>query len=215
MTLASIVEAEARVAAERPVIASVYHNRLKRGMLLEADPTVQYALGGHRERVLYSDLEVDSPYNTYRNPGLPPGPIGSPGRASLEAAAAPDSTPYLFFFWIGPLGTHVLTRPTRSTCGSGMEMGGNLTLVAQTDEPYAEAGPAGEEDEEGGGAMMMRSCPDGRNPAPVGDDAIAEKSTDTTKKTQEEDGDDSPRLAGFGRVERGASFSWVSCWCFV
>ncbi|MFN2432657.1 MAG: endolytic transglycosylase MltG [Gemmatimonadota bacterium] len=111
VTLASIVEAEARVAAERPVISSVYHNRLRRGMPLEADPTVQYALGGHRERVLYEDLEIDSPYNTYRNPGLPPGPIGSPGRASLEAAVEPDSTEYLFFFWIGDsLGTHTFSE---------------------------------------------------------------------------------------------------------
>jgi UPF0755 protein len=110
VTLASIVEAEARLAAERPVIASVYRNRLTRGMPLEADPTIQYALGGHRERVLYEDLEVDSPYNTYRNPGLPPGPIGSPGRASLEAAVAPDSTSYLYFFWIGDsLGTHTFS----------------------------------------------------------------------------------------------------------
>jgi UPF0755 protein len=110
VTLASIVEAEARRPDERPVIASVYRNRLARGMLLEADPTVQYALGGHRERVLYRDLEVDSPYNTYRNPGLPPGPIGSPGRASLEAAVRPDSTPYLYFFWIGDsFGTHTFS----------------------------------------------------------------------------------------------------------
>jgi UPF0755 protein len=111
VTLASIVEAEARLPNERPVISSVYRNRLARGMLLEADPTVQYALGGHRERVLYKDLEVDSPYNTYRNPGLPPGPIGNPGRASLEAAVAPDSTPYLYFFWIGDsLGTHTFSE---------------------------------------------------------------------------------------------------------
>ena len=110
VTLASIIEAEAKVPSERPLIASVYRNRLARGMLLEADPTVQYALGGHRERVLYEDLEVDSPYNTYRNPGLPPGPIGSPGRASLEAAVDPDSTPYLFFFWIGDsAGTHTFS----------------------------------------------------------------------------------------------------------
>jgi UPF0755 protein len=110
VTLASIIEAEARVPGERSVISSVYRNRLERGMLLEADPTVQYALGGHRDRVLYSDLEVDSPYNTYRNPGLPPGPIGSPGLASLEAAVRPDSTPYLFFFWTGDsAGTHVFS----------------------------------------------------------------------------------------------------------
>jgi UPF0755 protein len=111
VTLASIVEAEARRADERPVIASVYRNRLRRGMPLEADPTIQYALGGHRDRILYRDLEVDSPYNTYRNPGLPPGPICSPGLASLKAAVQPDSTPYLYFFWIGDsLGTHTFSE---------------------------------------------------------------------------------------------------------
>ena len=97
ITLASIVEKEARLAEERPVIAAVYHNRLRSGMRLEADPTVQYALGRHRDRLLYKDLEVDSPYNTYRNPGLPPGPIASPGRASIEAALYPASVPYRFF----------------------------------------------------------------------------------------------------------------------
>lgn len=110
VTLASIVEEEARVAAERPVIAGVFWNRLERGMPLEADPTVQYALGGHRERVLYRDLEVDSPYNTYRNPGLPPGPIASPGRAAMEATLWPDSVPYLYFFAIGEGGAHTFSE---------------------------------------------------------------------------------------------------------
>ena len=97
VTLASIVEKEARLAEERPVIAAVYRNRLRIGMALQADPTVQYALGGHRARVLYKDLEVDSPYNTYRYPGLPPGPIASPGAASLEAALHPADVRYLYF----------------------------------------------------------------------------------------------------------------------
>jgi len=97
MSLASIVEKEARVATERPVISAVYHNRLKRGMLLQADPTVIYALGRHTNRVLYRDLEVKSPYNTYRNVGLPPGPIASPGIASIEAALFPADVPFLFF----------------------------------------------------------------------------------------------------------------------
>jgi UPF0755 protein len=110
VTLASIVEEEARVPEERRTIAGVYWNRLRRGMPLEADPTVQYALGGHRERVLYRDLEIDSPYNTYRNPGLPPGPIASPGRASLEATLYPDSVPYLFFFAIGEGGRHTFSE---------------------------------------------------------------------------------------------------------
>jgi UPF0755 protein len=97
MTLASIVEKEARVAAERPIISAVYHNRLKRGMLLQADPTVLYALGRHENRVLFRHLEVKSPYNTYRNVGLPPGPIASPGIASIEAALFPADVPYLYF----------------------------------------------------------------------------------------------------------------------
>ena len=97
VTLASIIEKEARLSEERPVISAVYHNRLRVGMPLQADPTVQYALGEHRERVLYRDLEVESPYNTYRHTGLPPGPIASPGKASIEAALFPASVPYLYF----------------------------------------------------------------------------------------------------------------------
>ena len=97
MTLASIVEKEARLAEERPVIAAVYHNRLRQGMPLQADPTIQYAIGEHRNRVLYRDLKIDSPYNTYRNRGLPPGPIASPGRASIEAALFPANVPYRYF----------------------------------------------------------------------------------------------------------------------
>jgi UPF0755 protein len=110
VTLASIVEEEARVPEERKTIAGVFWNRLSKGMRLEADPTVQYALGGHRERVLYRDLEVDSPYNTYRNTGLPPGPIASPGRAALEATLYPDSVPYLFFVATGEGGRHAFTE---------------------------------------------------------------------------------------------------------
>jgi UPF0755 protein len=97
VTMASIVEKEARVAEERPVIAAVYYNRLRRGMRLQADPTVQFARGHHTGRVLYKDLEIQSPYNTYINKGLPPGPIASPGVASLAAAAHPANVPYLYF----------------------------------------------------------------------------------------------------------------------
>lgn len=97
VTLASIVEREAIRPEERPAIAAVYYNRLRKGIRLESDPTVQYALGHHTVRVLYRDLEVDSPYNTYRHTGLPPGPIGSPGMPSLAAAVNPARVPYLFF----------------------------------------------------------------------------------------------------------------------
>lgn len=97
VTMASIVEREARLPEERPVIAAVYYNRLRRGMLLQADPTVQYALGHHVGRVLYKDLAIESPYNTYIHKGLPPGPVASPGVASLAAAAHPANVPYLYF----------------------------------------------------------------------------------------------------------------------
>jgi UPF0755 protein len=97
MALASIVEKEAKVPQERPVIAAVYLNRLKHGVLLQADPTVQYALGKHVSRVYYKDLESDSPYNTYKHKGLPPGPIASPGKPSIEAALYPANVSYEYF----------------------------------------------------------------------------------------------------------------------
>jgi UPF0755 protein len=97
LALASIVEKEARRAEERPVIAAVYLNRLKRGMRLQADPTVQYAIGKHVDRVLFRHLEIDSRYNTYRYSGLPPGPIASPGEASIVASLYPANVPFLYF----------------------------------------------------------------------------------------------------------------------
>lgn len=97
LTMASIVEREARKAEERPVISAVYWNRLRRGMLLQADPTVQYALPQYQRRLLLRHLTVKSPYNTYINKGLPPGPIGAPGAASIEAALRPADVPYLYF----------------------------------------------------------------------------------------------------------------------
>jgi UPF0755 protein len=109
MALAAIVEKEARIPEERPVIAAVYLNRLKAGMRLQADPTVQYAIGHHVSRVFYKDLEIESPYNTYRNKGLPPGPIASPGRPSILAALNPANVPYLYFV-AHPDGHHEFTR---------------------------------------------------------------------------------------------------------
>jgi UPF0755 protein len=97
VTLASIVEREVRRDEERPVVAAVYLNRLKIGMALMADPTVTYALGKKPGRVTLKDLRVKSPYNTYLRAGLPPGPIGSPGAASLRASLNPAKVPYKFF----------------------------------------------------------------------------------------------------------------------
>lgn len=111
VTLASVTQAEARVVDEMPQIASVYDNRVRRGWPLEADPTVLYALGGHRDRLLYAAIDsvADNPYNTYRNPGLPPGPIGAPGEAAIDAALTPDEAPYMFFV-ARPDGRHTFTR---------------------------------------------------------------------------------------------------------
>lgn len=110
VTLASIVQAEARYVEEMPQIAGVYHNRLELGWLLQADPTVLYALGGYRERLLFAAIDsvADNPYNTYAFAGLPPGPIGSPGEAAIEAALSPTGDYLYFVAW--PDGTHVFTR---------------------------------------------------------------------------------------------------------
>ena len=100
VTLASLVEKETAVAAERPLVAAVYRNRLLKNMPLQCDPTVIYALmqaGRWNGNLTRADLRFDSRYNTYRYPGLPPGPIASPGRASLEAAVDPADVPYLYF----------------------------------------------------------------------------------------------------------------------
>jgi UPF0755 protein len=100
VTMASLVEEEAQKPEERPVISAVYHNRLKIGMGLQCDATVIYALqraGRWNGNITKADLSIDSPYNTYRYRGLPPGPIANPGRASLEAAVKPASVPYLYY----------------------------------------------------------------------------------------------------------------------
>jgi len=112
ITLASLIEEEARVDEERPLISAVYHNRLKERMLLQCDPTVIYALGGKRTPLTRDDLQVDSPYNTYRHPGLPPGPISSPGRASILAALYPSEVDYLYFVANGD-GSHHFSHTSR------------------------------------------------------------------------------------------------------
>ncbi len=109
VTLASLIEREAKVPEDRPRIAGVLENRLKKGMKLEIDATVLYALGHHKDRVLYKDLEVDSPYNTYRHTGLPPGPIANPGMASLEAALHPEGNDYLYYVATRS-GAHLFSR---------------------------------------------------------------------------------------------------------
>ncbi len=110
--MASIVEAEARLAGERPLVSAVYHNRIKKGMRLEADPTVIYGLGGLDRPLNRRDLHIDTPYNTYIHFGLPPGPICNPGLASLEAALNPAQVDYLFFVAKGD-GGHKFSKTYR------------------------------------------------------------------------------------------------------
>ncbi|RHW40586.1 endolytic transglycosylase MltG [Neobacillus notoginsengisoli] len=97
LTMASLIEEEATEKADRHKISSVFYNRIETGMPLQTDPTVLYALGKHKHRVLYKDLEVESPYNTYKYAGLPPGPIANAGKMSIEAALNPDETKYYYF----------------------------------------------------------------------------------------------------------------------
>ncbi|KOP72440.1 hypothetical protein AMS59_16045 [Lysinibacillus sp. FJAT-14745] len=97
LTFASLLEREATAQTDRETIASVFYNRIDQGMPLQTDPTVLYALGSHKDRVLYEDLEVDNAYNTYKNKGLPPGPIAGAGKTSIEAVLNPSKTDYLYF----------------------------------------------------------------------------------------------------------------------
>lgn len=97
LTMSSLIEEEATKKVDRNKIASVFYNRIDAGMPLQTDPTVLYALGEHKDRVYYKDLEVDSPYNTYKHTGLTPGPIANAGTSSIEAALSPAETDYLYF----------------------------------------------------------------------------------------------------------------------
>jgi UPF0755 protein len=108
LTLASIIEGEAVVDSERAVISAVYHNRLKKGIPLQADPTIQYIIEDGPRRLLDHDLEIDSPYNTYKYPGLPPGPVNNPGIKSIRAALYPAPVNYLYFVAYGD-GSHVFS----------------------------------------------------------------------------------------------------------
>jgi UPF0755 protein len=112
VTLAALVEKETAQADERPLVAAVYRNRLVRGMPMQADPTVVYALrlaGRYDGNIRKADLSLDSPYNTYRYPGLPPGPIAAPGRASIEAVLSPANVSFLYFVSRND-GTHVFSQ---------------------------------------------------------------------------------------------------------
>jgi len=112
VTLASLIEEETALPDERPLVSAVFHNRLKIGMKLDCDPTIAYALkreGRYTGRLLFRDLKLDSPYNTYLHAGLPPGPISNPGRSSLDAALHPAPADFLYFVARGD-GAHTFSR---------------------------------------------------------------------------------------------------------
>ncbi len=110
VTLASIIEKETASMEEYPLISAVFHNRLKKGMRLQADPTVIYGLPGFDGNLRKKDLKYDSPYNTYRYGGLPPGPIASPGLAAIKAVYEPDNSDYLYFVAMNKDGRHYFSR---------------------------------------------------------------------------------------------------------
>jgi len=142
VTLASIVEKEAKVRDEMPLISAVYHNRLRIGYPLQADPTVQYALGEHQSRLLYAHIDqvADNPYNTYRHRGLPPGPIASPSTAAIEATLYPADVPFLYFV-ARPDGSHIFTRSlaehnrARATVRQGLQAPRGTAPAAPTKQP--------------------------------------------------------------------------------
>lgn len=109
VTLASLIEKEAQLARERPLISAVFHNRLRRKMPLQSDPTAVYGLPEATRRIRASDLQRDTPYNTYRIPGLPPGPIANPGLGAILAAVTPAKVNYLYFVAKND-GSHVFSR---------------------------------------------------------------------------------------------------------
>jgi UPF0755 protein len=123
VTMASIVELEAVRPTERPVIAGVFWRRLQIGMTLGSDPTVEYALQRHQDAkgLSYRDVAIDSPYNTYKYPGLPPTAIANPGQASLEATLHPEATPYLYFVARGD-GSHVFSRTLAEHVQAGVKI---------------------------------------------------------------------------------------------
>ena len=129
ITLASIIEAEARVPDERPLISAVFHNRLRHGWKLQADPTALYGLGNPDRPPRAADLRVDSPYNTYLYKGLPPGPICNPGMAAILAALRPASSPYMYFVAIGG-GKHHFSQTLREHQNMINKIKRNRRLIA-------------------------------------------------------------------------------------
>ena len=121
LIIASLIEGEGKIGEEKKTIASVIYNRLERGMPLQLDATVQYARAERTKRVLYADLEIDSPYNTYLINKLPPTPIASPGDLALEAAVNPAETDYLFYF-ARKDGSHVFTKSYREHLNKQREL---------------------------------------------------------------------------------------------
>jgi UPF0755 protein len=113
LTIASLIEEEARLDEERALVSAVIHNRLKKNMRLEMDSTLQYSLGKYGQRLLNSDKAVDSPYNTYMHSGLPPGPISNPGVKSIEAALHPAEVDYIFFVSNADGNTHTFSATLR------------------------------------------------------------------------------------------------------
>jgi len=109
VTVASLVEREAKSESDRPQIAAVIYNRLRLGMPLQVDAAIEYALPRHKTALSFADLKLDSPYNTYTHAGLPPTPIANPGRPSLEAALQPSKSEYLYYVYCGN-GRHVFSR---------------------------------------------------------------------------------------------------------
>src|SRR4029077_1314551 len=121
---APMIEREAKIDADRGKVAQVIYNRLHKNMLLQIDATVVYALGGEKTRVLYSDLKVQSPYNTYLNKGLPPTPISSPGAAALSAALTPTPGTWLFYVVVDAQGHHAFAN-------TDAEQNANIRLAQQ------------------------------------------------------------------------------------
>ncbi len=170
VTLASIIQAEAQDESEMRRISAVYHNRMRKGLRLEADPTVAYALGGVRRGLKYSDLRKSSPYNTYRNKGLPPGPICSPGLPALIAAVRPLKDNEDLYFVAAGDGTHFFSKTheehmkakrhakaIRDTLGSGLERA--------RDASAGDSAPAGKEPA-GGAKAPAAGAQEPAKPAP-------------------------------------------------